>query len=78
MLALFIIVLSVIISIGGSSGGQPQAPAENRPLVQAPVPVTATVGIGGLQPNGPRGTEPQPPPRPTTTDGENAAPTQQP
>jgi hypothetical protein len=85
MLALFIIVLTIIISIGGSSGGNGQEPVENRPAVQTPIQHTATTGPVGTQPNtqpnSVRGTEPLPPARPTATGGptvEVPAPTQAP
>jgi hypothetical protein len=87
MMALFIIVLTIIIAIGGSSGGNGQEPVENRPVVQTPVQLTATTGPlatqpitqPNTQPNSVRGTEPLPPPRPTATGGPSevaAAPTQ--
>jgi hypothetical protein len=77
MLALFVIVLTIIIAIGGSSGGTGQEPVENRPVVQTPVQLTATIGPEvtepttqpNTQPNSVRGTEPLPPPRPTATGG---------
>jgi hypothetical protein len=93
MLALFVIVLTIIIAIGGSSGGTGQEPVENRPVVQTPVQLTATTGPEvtqqttqpttqpDTQPNSVRGTEPLPPPRPTATGGPNevaAASTQAP
>jgi hypothetical protein len=88
-MALFILVLTIIIAIGGSSGGNGQEPVENRPVVQTPVQVTATSGPfatqpntqPNAQPNSVRGTEPVPPPRPTATAGPDevaAAPTQAP
>jgi hypothetical protein len=76
-LALFIIVTTIIIAIGGSSGETSQEPNENRPVVQTPIQQTATAGPAetqsntqpNTQPNSVRGTEPLPPPRPTATEG---------
>ena len=69
-LALFVLVMTIIIAIGGSSGGnsQVQEPVQDRPVVQTPIGQTATTGpVVESQPNSIRGTEPLPPPRPTAT-----------
>jgi hypothetical protein len=67
LLALFIICVSIIIAIGGSSGGS--GDGDERPAVQPPTEQTATVVPSLVQPNSVRGTEPQLPPLPTTTVG---------
>jgi hypothetical protein len=66
LLILFIICVTLIIAIGGSSSGASDG-EEQPPAVQPQTVETATEGPVEVQPQTARGTEPQLPPLPTGT-----------